>query len=220
MNICLKKSQNVKDEQQHIKLQVLKDQQIYKNSEVAEKTFNNCIQRPTSGTIVINRNKSPVKKVKKIGQLKRKSGEPSRKSREISDSNKSAYYRTPFISNPCEQLFGPQVVEANVEIHESTKNESIDEPIKTAVEDSVVVTTPIDEYIPAPKWTKIQIVLLEELYRKGRFPKTSEIKQTAQKLKVMDSDVEEWFRKRRGRDRKIRRKNDNLKSMIDNYLDH
>lgn len=74
-------------------------------------------------------------------------------------------------------------------------------------------------YIPAPKWNKIQNSLLEELFRKSRYPKPSELKQFAQRLNVMDSDIEEWFRKRRGKDRKTRRKNEALKSLIDNYLD-
>jgi hypothetical protein len=75
------------------------------------------------------------------------------------------------------------------------------------------------EYIPAPKWNKVQNSMLEEMFKKSRYPKPSELKSFAQKLHVMDSDIEEWFRKRRGRDRKTRRKNEALKSLIDNYLD-
>jgi hypothetical protein len=75
------------------------------------------------------------------------------------------------------------------------------------------------EYIPTPKWNKVQNSLLEEMFKKSRYPKPSELKSFAQRLHVMDSDIEEWFRKRRGRDRKTRRKNETLKNLIDNYLD-
>ena len=168
-----------------------------------ENAFNNCIQRPTSGSIIISKHKSP-KKVKKIGQLKH-SNEQKRKSAEITRKREQepAYYQTAFISNPCEQLFGPDL-----------KNSAPSINIETAASSEQA------DYIPTPKWSKAETHKLEELYRKGRFPNTTEIKTIAQQLKVMDSDVEEWFRKRRGRDRKTRRKNDNLKSLIDNYLDH
>ena len=172
------------------------------NSNDGEKTFNSCIQRPNTGTIVKSRNKSPSKKVKKIGQLKLNDKRKSNECRKSRDSdNKSSYYQSAFISNPCEQLFGPKSIDLNTsKIAEVTE-------------------TKADDYIPAPKWSKSETLLLEELFRKGRYPKGNEIKTIAQQLKVMDTDVEEWFRKRRGRDRKTRRKNDNLKSMIDNYLD-
>jgi hypothetical protein len=75
------------------------------------------------------------------------------------------------------------------------------------------------EYIPAPKWNKLQNAILEEFFRKTRYPKQHELKLFAQRFHVMDSDIEEWFRKRRGRDRKTRRKNEVLKSLIDNYID-
>jgi hypothetical protein len=173
------------------------------NSNDGEKTFNSCIQRPNTGMIVKSRNKSPIKKIKKIGHLKHNEKRKSNELRKSRDSdNKASYYQTAFISNPCEQLFGPK----NNDLSTSKTTEAAE--------------TKPDEYIPAPKWSKSEILLLEELYRKGRYPKSCEIKMIAQQLKVMDTDVEEWFRKRRGRDRKTRRKNDNLKSMIDNYLDH
>jgi hypothetical protein len=75
------------------------------------------------------------------------------------------------------------------------------------------------EYIPAPKWNKLQNAILEEFFRKTRYPKQHELKLFAQRFHVMDSDIEEWFRKRRGRDRKTRRKNEVLKNLIDNYID-
>ena len=45
-------------------------------------------------------------------------------------------------------------------------------------------------YIPAPKWNKLQNSQLEELFRKSRYPKPSELKQFAQRLNVMDGDIE------------------------------
>lgn len=60
---------------------------------------------------------------------------------------------------------------------------------------------------------------MEELFKKSRYPKQSELKALAQRFRVMDSDIDEWFRRRRGRDRKIRRKNEALKNLIDNYID-
>jgi hypothetical protein len=75
------------------------------------------------------------------------------------------------------------------------------------------------EYIPAPKWNKLQNSMMEEIFKKSRYPKSNELKALAQKLHVMDTDIEEWFRRRRGKDRKIRRKNEALKNLIDNYID-
>ena len=46
------------------------------------------------------------------------------------------------------------------------------------------------DYIPAPKWSKIQNSILEELFKKSRYPKASELKQLAQRFHVMDSDIE------------------------------
>jgi hypothetical protein len=180
------------------------------------------LDRKSDGNIVIGKHKSP-RKVKKIGHLKihdqkRKSTE-TKKSRTVTTEEKSTltveatskYYQTAFISNPCEQFFGPQTIDLKGDYAESV----------VVVEKATTKTTVVEhvEYIPTPKWSKSQIVTLEELYRKSRFPKANEIKIIAQQLKVMDNDAEEWFRKRRGRDRKTRRKNDNLKSLIDNYLD-
>ena len=46
------------------------------------------------------------------------------------------------------------------------------------------------DYIPAPKWNKIQNSLLEELFKKSRYPKPHELKAFAQRFNVMDSDIE------------------------------
>ena len=180
------------------------------------------LDRKSDGNIVIGKHKSP-RKVKKIGHLKnhdqkRKSTE-TKKSRTVTTEEKSTltveetskYYKTAFISNPCEQFFGPHTIDLKGDYAESV----------VVVAEKATTTTVVEhvEYIPTPKWSKSQLVTLEELYRKSRFPKANEIKIIAQQLKVMDNDAEEWFRKRRGRDRKTRRKNDNLKSLIDNYLD-
>jgi hypothetical protein len=48
-------------------------------------------------------------------------------------------------------------------------------------------------YIPAPKWNKEQNSQLEELFRKSRYPKPFELKQFAQRLNVMDGDIEVNF---------------------------
>ena len=45
-------------------------------------------------------------------------------------------------------------------------------------------------YIPAPKWTKLQNATLEELFKKSRYPKPTELKSLAQRLCVMDTDIE------------------------------
>lgn len=38
-------------------------------------------------------------------------------------------------------------------------------------------------------------------------------------FKIIFNLKKEWFRRRRGRDRKVRRKNEALKSLIDKYID-
>jgi hypothetical protein len=55
---------------------------------------------------------------------------------------------------------------------------------------AVAVTDGKFNYIPAPKWNKLQNSQLEELFRKSRYPKPSELKQFAQRLNVMDGDIE------------------------------
>jgi hypothetical protein len=46
------------------------------------------------------------------------------------------------------------------------------------------------EYIPTPKWSKLQNSILEELYKKTRYPKAHELKVFAQRFHVMDCDIE------------------------------
>lgn len=177
------------------------------------------------------------------------------KKKKIKRLSANHYYATAFISNPCDQLFGPPLnCSVNGEINQKEKslNNSIDQNSSitnssitnssindTNLEDSkssvnvtsisgdnrenekVVVDVAHEkfEYIPTPKWNKIQTCIMEELFKKSRYPKPNELKVLSQRLNVMDTDVEEWFRKRRGRDRKTRRKNEALKNLIDNYLD-
>lgn len=192
------------------------------------------------------------------------------KKKKIKRLSANHYYASAFISNPCDQLFGPPLdcsltnpdglpqhtkdsiksLNSSIDTSSSTTscsitNSSIND---TNLEDSkssllnvvglncdgggggnlenieklfVDVTTAHEkfEYIPTPKWNKMQTCILEELFKKSRYPKANELKLLSQRLNVMDTDVEEWFRKRRGRDRKTRRKNEALKSLIDNYLD-
>lgn len=203
-------------------------------------------------------------------------------------SNQNAYYLSAFISNPCEQLFGPSLaysIDLNTSADQKDKSsltnndsnlDDLETSAKSETEIQTATTVPVPptttsteiarqthvhideehrpvsvvdpppsnqnknaepvvapaaaaaqqqlhensfEYIPAPRWNKSQNSILEELFKKSRYPKSAELKQTAQRLHVMDTDVEEWFRKRRGRDRKTRRKNEALKCLIDNYLD-
>ncbi len=141
-------------------------------------------------------------------------------------SKKRSYYQTEYITNPCDQLFGPKTLDCTVSSDKNEQDESFKqkdeeiEPNKNNVnsETQHARAAHSESYIPAPRWNKTQNGILEELYKKSRFPKTIELKHIASRLNVMDSDVDEWFRKRRGRDRKMKRKNDNLKSLIDNFL--
>lgn len=57
----------------------------------------------------------------------------------------------------------------------------------------LVANTERYDYIPAPKWSKIQNSTLEELFKKSRYPKSSELKLLAQGFHVMDSDIEVWL---------------------------
>jgi len=186
------------------------------------------------------------------------------KKKKIKRLSSNHYYATAFISNPCDQLFGPPLdcsLETNhqkeptnnntntnkslnnsldnnssITNNNSINDKSLEDSSKTSLLSNgstsdqnlennekilVNVTSTHErfEYIPTPKWNKIQTCILEELFKKSRYPKQNELKLLSQRLNVMDTDVEEWFRKRRGRDRKTRRKNEALKNLIDNYLD-
>ena len=149
------------------------------------------------------------------------------KKKKVKRLSSTRYYPTDFISNPCDQLFGPPL-ETNTNtnnnnnlINTSQLLTNIEQQLEDVITNSNDLSSlsNTDNYIPAPKWTKIQNGLLEEFFKKSRYPKQTDLKLIAQKLSVMDSDVDEWFRKRRGKDRKTRRKNEALKSMMDKYID-
>ena len=140
-------------------------------------------------------------------------------------SSSSSYYPSAFISNPCDQLFGPPLDNSlnnslvnNVSFKDKSFNTSIDNSVSINIEAnpsecesknksinsscteisnciSLADTTNTDvtstlNYIPAPKWTKAQNCILEEAFKKSRYPKQSDLKLIAQRLSVMDSDVE------------------------------
>jgi hypothetical protein len=146
------------------------------------------------------KNKYNAQRIKKLSKLRLSCETPANTSKDEEKRiiNDHYYYKSSFITNPCEQLYGPSAFSLSNEISISKKVE--------------------DPYIPTPKWTRDQISILEDIFKKGRFIKSNEIKTLAQKFKVMENDVEEWFRKRRGKNRKIRRKNESLNRLIDEYL--
>ena len=150
------------------------------------------------------------------------------KKKKVKRLSSTRYYPTAYISNPCDQLFGPPLEVANNSFNSSNNNNSeltINNNIINLQDTSLVSQTTNndlslnDNYIPAPKWTKIQNGVLEVFFKKSRYPKQTDLKLFAQKLSVMDSDIDEWFRKRRGKDRKTRRKNEALKNLMDKYID-
>jgi hypothetical protein len=149
----------------------------------------------------------------------------SNKKKKVKRLSSTRYYPTAYISNPCDQLFGPPLEVANNSYINNNNNSNNDNEIHNNQDTSLVSQTTNndlslnDNYIPAPKWTKIQNGLLEDFFKKSRYPKQTDLKLFAQKLSVMDSDVDEWFRKRRGKDRKTRRKNEALKNLMDKYID-
>ena len=154
------------------------------------------------------------------------------KKKKIKRLSSNRYYATAFISNPCDQLFGPplncsltntsceaanakeksfNVSMTNVDytcITNSSMNAdtnledsklSLDAKILNEVENILadnVSSSIIDrssdkfDYIPTPKWNKSQNCILEELFKKSRYPKSAELKVLAQSLNVMDTDVE------------------------------
>lgn len=142
----------------------------------------------------------------------------------------SYYYQSKYITRPCEQLFGPQTtfidhpISPLSHIHHDllSSNEHVVDNLDDDIEhhhhhhgNSGISTA---DYIPTPRWNKVQNAMLEEWYKKSRYPKANEIKIISQRFHVMDCDIEEWFRKRRGKDRRAKRRNECLKSQIDNYI--
>ncbi|CAF0941267.1 unnamed protein product [Brachionus calyciflorus] len=173
-------------------------------------------------------------------------GNKKKRVKRLSSSSQIQYYPSAFITKPCDQLFGPTPFDYSIlhftdtghkdkSFNNSLSNESQSDDLNPIENSFNCVCAPVDhqetlknegsittekfEYIPTPKWNKIQNAILEELFKKSRYPKPNELKILAQRFHVMDSDIEEWFRKRRGRDRKTKRKNEVLKTLIDNYLD-
>jgi hypothetical protein len=130
-------------------------------------------------------------------------------------SASQTYYQTAFITNPCEQLFGPKPLDYSIASNDSIQldksanalsNESTGESILTTsfsyTKSSVEPTKATNDennksinnnrfdYIPAPKWTKHQNTILEEYFKRNRYPKKSDIKSYSLKLNVMDNDIE------------------------------
>ncbi len=192
---------------------IISDVMPVTESKYEEKKVKNTIQNAT--TKIINKYKSQ-KSVKKIGKLKHNE-KHLLETEQKKDNTNLKYYQTAFISNPCDQFFGPKHIDFN---NDSYLNISEQKDYENTSKIQEAISEEKFEYIPTPSWSKAQNIFLEEMFRKGRFPKTSEIKSIAQELNVMKNDIEEWFRKRRGHDRKTRHKNNNLKCLIDNYLQH
>jgi hypothetical protein len=159
------------------------------------------------------------------------------KKKKIKRLSANRYYATAFISNPCDQLFGPPLdsslplsdnhrketsrsLNNSLEVESSVGNSSITNSSisETNLEDSkssLNVNSQVNghslennekvyasggpiatncenkfEYIPTPKWNKMQTCILEELFKKSRYPKPNELKSLSQRLNVMDNDVE------------------------------
>lgn len=165
------------------------------------------------------------------------------KKKKIKRLSANRYYATAFISNPCDQLFGPPLdsslpisdnqrrevsrsLNNSLEVESSVGNSSLTSTpssiSETCLEDSksslhtnsqiaghLLENNKINnsnnklhvsdgpatnenkfEYIPTPKWNKMQTCILEELFKKSRYPKPNELKSLSQRLNVMDNDVE------------------------------
>lgn len=166
------------------------------------------------------------------------------KKKKIKRLSANRYYATAFISNPCDQLFGPPL-DSSLPLSDSQRrevsrslNNSLE--VESSVGNSSLASTPSSisetcledskfslhansqitgnlleknennnksnnklhvsdgpatnenkfEYIPTPKWNKMQTCILEELFKKSRYPKPNELKSLSQRLNVMDNDVE------------------------------
>lgn len=146
----------------------------------------------------------------------------------IAGNNNSAYYPTAFITNPCDQLFGPPQLfsdcndstakpDQSLNMSKTSHNDnssllgdqstldvgcdsdnhqssSLNRTHESGIsENTALMNNDAHErfdYIPTPKWTKIQNSILEELFKKSRYPKSNELKTLAQRFHVMDSDIE------------------------------
>lgn len=172
-------------------------------------------------TPLLNRKKK-VKRLSSTSQLTVTSSTTTAVATPTVASTTAVYYPSAYITNPCDQLFGPpsQLLfssDCRSSTTNYTANDSlslVDDSMSTAPskptadagvdedenhlhsvnndESATNVSNISDrfEYIPAPKWTKIQNSILEELFKKSRYPKSSELKTLAQRFHVMDSDIE------------------------------
>ncbi len=150
------------------------------------------------------------------------------KKKKIKRLSANRYYATAFISNPCDQLFGPPLDSCSDTVDQQ-HNQQKEISFNNSVDSSSITNTSISEtnledskssenaknsncqlnddqendkvfidlnthekfeYIPTPKWNKMQVCILEELFKKSRYPKSHELKVLSQRLNVMDTDVE------------------------------
>lgn len=127
------------------------------------------------------------------------------KKKKVKRLSATRYYASDYISNPCDQLFGPPLDSSLNSLNHSdinNHNDDLNLSSKSAENKSILdEDNQIEQnhlhnvhhsstYIPAPKWNRAQNVILEEAFKKSRFPKQSELKLLAQRLNVMESDVE------------------------------
>lgn len=140
-------------------------------------------------------------------------GSKRKRVKRLSSTSQIQYYPSAFITKPCEQLFGPTPFDYSLISFESglkdksfnsVSNESHSDDLNPIENSFSCVCASIEhekikpdvignekfEYIPAPKWSKIQNAILEELFKKSRYPKPTELKTLAQRFHVMDSDIE------------------------------
>lgn len=123
------------------------------------------------------------------------------KKKKVKRLSSTRYYPSDYISNPCDQLFGPPLDsslnhndshtdELNVSTKSVESNKTILVENNSHIEQSVHNVHTSSSYIPAPRWNRAQNCILEDTFKNSRFPKQSELKQLAQRLNVMESDVE------------------------------
>lgn len=124
------------------------------------------------------------------------------KKKKVKRLSSTSYYPSAYISNPCDQLFGPafdtslannETNQDDLNISSKSNHDSILSENTTNVENELHIAPSHIPYIPAPKYNKTQNGILEEFFKKSRFPKQSDLKLLAQRLNVMESDVEVCF---------------------------
>jgi hypothetical protein len=222
--------------------------------------------------IIVNNLKTKKKKVKRLSA--------SNLNNSINNNGNNNYYPSAFISNPCDQLFGPQPfgnysalssityndasfnnigasqssidsynlindeLSSSYSSHLKTFSQSSIDTVeslnsvgsfssnynstnKTAASAAMTTTAKTkttmesevnqninNEYIPAPKWNKSQNSILEDLFKTSRYPKKTELKSLAQRLHVMDSDIEVIRKKRKELIKTKKSKINLLKSIL------